>query len=760
MSLLQDKDFNNILLYATATVITVAAVIFIFTGCSKKQAKEQSVINALKAVPVDVSAIILFPDAESAYIEISENDPLFGSLMLGNGDLKRVFGYLYSLSDSRSFRGFRQSQMLISAHYSARDRISGLMVITLEEDLREQILSTLNTGGAVRDFGGLQIFRWQSCEIALYKEYLLASDSPLILESSIRHLRSGASIYDNQNFSAAISGARTSGTFVVINHSQIGKLFSGFSARNYLKYSDFVSRMCEWSVHNIEGEKEIFTSVGTVVNNRESGNYIFSYNNIRGAKPEAPSVLPHSTFALLAISVKDVVKYSNSYSQFRDYYKKDNEPERAKAVKWIARFSPAEVACALIPYGGVMEGVTLIRKKSTPFSYLKSLFSKNKRDYSPENFEEKGYMRLMFGDFFSNTNEESILITPKWVYIGPETLLKEIAGGAFDYFTFQHYINQTKARNLLGNHNTLLTFVVNGSEYPNSLSRYFNSRVRPAISQITTNNNLLIASYQLVADKSKGVGHIISAYADSVVSLPSPPSGSPERAPGWESDTIVPIPKGPFQLIHFETDEAEYLEQLQNNWLRLSDKNKKGIWAIPFSEPIRGFVRQVDFYNNGKLQMLFASENKLFLLDRTGRFVNPFPVKTEVPIVLGPMTYAHENRGGNYVIMLLHNDNTLRLYDKWGRPAELWNNITLEETIKQLPELAESGGYKFWIVRTSVRTEIFTINGNLAGDFSGRNMLKPNTQLIFSDKGEVRATTISDRDIQINLLSGQFKRIR
>ena len=139
--------------------------------------------------------------------------------------------------------------------------------------------------------------------------------------------------------------------------------------------------------------------------------------------------------------------------------------------------------------------------------------------------------------------------------------------------------------------------------------------------------------------------------------------------PGWQLDTIVKIPTGPFELINEKTGEKEYLEQSKNMKLRLLDNEKKGVWTVPFYTPIRGYVAQIDYFRNNSRQMLFASGNELYLLERSGRFSSGFPKRVDSLILIGPKVFE---LGGasDYVIMLLHNDNTIRVYDRDCRPYE------------------------------------------------------------------------------------------
>ena len=160
-------------------------------------------------------------------------------------------------------------------------------------------------------------------------------------------------------------------------------------------------------------------------------------------------------------------------------------------------------------------------------------------------------------------------------------------------------------------------------------------------------------------------------FSLSVISQRVPNLREPDTELVNVPDTVR-IPVGPF-LITKGQKEKMYLEQMPDNKLRLIYTDGRGIWAIPFTAPLRGFVEEVDYFSNKKFQMLFASGNKLYLLDKTGRYTGPFPKSVDSLILLGPKVYEHN---GDFSIMLLHTDNKLRLYDRNCKPVEGSQDIT------------------------------------------------------------------------------------
>ena len=86
--------------------------------------------------------------------------------------------------------------------------------------------------------------------------------------------------------------------------------------------------------------------------------------------------------------------------------------------------------------------------------------------------------------------------------------------------------------------------------------------------------------------------------------------------------------------------------------------------------------------------------------------------------------------------MVLHTDNSLERYNLHGRKPEGWKGIRAPETVKNLPELLEVRGKRYWVVRTSVRTLIYPFEGgeNLIREEGGK-MIKPDAVLKTISKG-------------------------
>ncbi|MDO1499709.1 hypothetical protein Q2T40_06135 [Winogradskyella maritima] len=75
------------------------------------------------------------------------------------------------------------------------------------------------------------------------------------------------------------------------------------------------------------------------------------------------------------------------------------------------------------------------------------------------------------------------------------------------------------------------------------------------------------------------------------------------------------------------TKGKDILVQDVKNKIHLISASGRRLWTKQLTGEILGQVEQIDIYKNGRLQLAFATANRLYVLDRNGNDVGPFPIK-------------------------------------------------------------------------------------------------------------------------------------
>lgn len=148
----------------------------------------------------------------------------------------------------------------------------------------------------------------------------------------------------------------------------------------------------------------------------------------------------------------------------------------------------------------------------------------------------------------------------------------------------------------------------------------------------------------------------------------------------WETNIGAAVAMKPCFVKNHDTGENEILVQDKNNMLYLLDASGKEIWHVLIDAPIRSQIYQVDAYKNGKLQYLFSTADKIYLVDRLGNFVDRYPLvlraETTVPVSVFDYDGNH-----NYRIFAACNDNKVYVYDISGNLLKGWDFAGTENLV-------------------------------------------------------------------------------
>ena len=130
--------------------------------------------------------------------------------------------------------------------------------------------------------------------------------------------------------------------------------------------------------------------------------------------------------------------------------------------------------------------------------------------------------------------------------------------------------------------------------------------------------------------------------------------------------------------------EIEILVQDVNNTLLLISPNGKILWKKVLDSPILGKVEQVDLYKNNKLQYAFATSNRVYIIDRNGNNVGPFPVRLRDGIAQPLAVFDYDNNK-NYRFLVVQGSELLMLNTE-GKRVRGFNYRPDTNTITSQPK--------------------------------------------------------------------------
>ncbi|MDR1757289.1 MAG: WD40 repeat domain-containing protein [Culturomica sp.] len=140
----------------------------------------------------------------------------------------------------------------------------------------------------------------------------------------------------------------------------------------------------------------------------------------------------------------------------------------------------------------------------------------------------------------------------------------------------------------------------------------------------------------------------------------------------WQTKLDAPVSMKPVPVINHNTQEKELFVQDEQNTVYLLNDAGRILWKVSLNEPVNSDVYQVDALKNGKLQYLFSTAARLYLIDRNGDPVDKFPVIFPAPCAPG-ITLFDYDKNRNYRIFAPCTNREIYLYDIKGNRIRDWN---------------------------------------------------------------------------------------
>ena len=574
---------------------------------------------------------------------------------------------------------------------------------------------------------------------ALEGGLVLMSDSETLLKSSQRHISKGISILDASGFREA-AGTVKGDDVLYISNGYMDRLLPVLMPRPYSGYSGFMERLADWSVFEIENSQECTSLAGSLLHDSDPSEFATVLENIKPAVSRISEILPSYTLFAASLPMKDITAYVNAYKSYLDsrqklqvYLSEQNKVVAScSPVDMLLKWEVTEVGVASFKSGSAVETVNLMRVDAPDAG---TLFAGTEvsslKDYVPQvhQWAWPSLLASVFGDFFARKDETCFTYVDGWVVTGSQTAVEEYSSGRALEYRLEQYMKDAGESDLLAGR-------------PSSFVAYFSFTEDRAGLQSIFKKTMLSDLREECAD---------AEYCPFVLSV-APGKKTPSvnidmfrltlrktKAPAFERDTVVVVPKGPFEVKNSGTGKMNRFYQNSHNSLCLS-QDGKDLWGVPFDKPLCGRAGTVDFFANGKLQILFCAGDKFYLIDRLGRYVKGFPLTLDKEVLLGPDIYDF-NGTRKYNVMILHKDNTVQMYNLKGQKPASWKGITAAETIKNLPERLVVGGSTFWVVRTSIQTLIYPFyGGEPLTAFTGNQIIRPDSQVRAVDGTTVEFT--------------------
>lgn len=179
----------------------------------------------------------------------------------------------------------------------------------------------------------------------------------------------------------------------------------------------------------------------------------------------------------------------------------------------------------------------------------------------------------------------------------------------------------------------------------------------------------------------------------------------PSKEQLWATELDAALSRGPFMVKNHNSGAREIFVQDSKNNIYLVDRNGKILWKKSIDGQIMGDeVYQIDYYKNGKLQMVFNTEANIYIVDRESNNVAGFPLKLPVN-ASNPILVTNYDNKHVYRYFMAGRNRIYGFYQS-GKPLPGWSPKPRAGTITQVMDYCQIKGVDY-IIAVNEEGELF-----------------------------------------------------
>jgi hypothetical protein len=158
------------------------------------------------------------------------------------------------------------------------------------------------------------------------------------------------------------------------------------------------------------------------------------------------------------------------------------------------------------------------------------------------------------------------------------------------------------------------------------------------------------------------------------------PQNKQEISSLWETSLDTTFSSRPILVRNHKTKGFDIFVQDDAHTIYLISNTGKVFWKKTLDEPIMGSVQQIDALKNEKLQLVFNTSSKIYVIDRNGDDLEGFPITLKSKATNELRVFDYE-KNRDYRMLVACADKKTYNYDGKGKLVEGWKFAGAEQRI-------------------------------------------------------------------------------
>ncbi|MEA1875198.1 MAG: DUF3352 domain-containing protein [Bacteroidota bacterium] len=736
----------------TFIIIFFLAIASILAGILLGGKSDKQMTETISLVPVNAKMVIEIRDFQ-LLIGALETQPTYWQALCnypGVSQLNEQIHLLDSLTSEQKELDnlLNNNSIIVSIHNFGKNKLVAVFLVALHENqkketLQKQLESNFSNAEITeREYDNHTIF---DIKTANQKRYtytitngnLIFSANSLLVEDVIRQSDVEINLTDNISFQETY---RTAGekeiTNFYINLSSLSDLMSPYYKSEIIKKHPAFEKYGTWIALDLSLKDNIISLNGFASMPDSSIYYLNHLKAQDKQKFEFEKILPEGTALFYAQSISETNAFEQTRRQFlneiyrADYFTEQNESylntTNADLSKLVYGLTNNEVCLAIsnINQLDIFQNAYLIiaSQSQSKSEKMISEFLKTYTQHTSQSYEDytgtidlgsnhkyplfrfpvNNWPELYYGSYFSAVDANYCTIINNYLVFGR------------DKTALTHFINDVLLNKTLEKSPVYQDFKKNLSRESQSI---FYLNVRKAIPWLLS--NLKVKAAKTLMSENKTLGHFNEFVIQQIVSdnmiyhnIALQHREIDFEAPHtvWESRLDTAIRMKPVIVKNHNTNKKEIFIQDVNHTIYLI--NRKGIilWKMPLEEEIISKIHQIDAFKNKKLQYLFNTKSKIYLIDRIGNHVDRFPVNLRSPASCGLALFDYD-KSRDYRICLPTEDKKIYMYNIEGNLVSGFDFEGSEHPLSVPPQHIRNGNKDYIILHDKYRIYILNRRG-------------------------------------------------
>lgn len=775
-----------------AVVLILGLAVYLFPDIS---GKDKEISKSISLVPVNANLVVEIRETEEL-IDFLKTRPSYWEDLTSTKPFARLNNqilWLDSISSSHDAfqRILSENSLIASIHDIGKRKLGCLFVAELPETMKqknlEKDIQSLHdiTDIHQRVYENRSVFDvtvqgGKKITYSIIRGNLVFSSNSLLVEDAIRQSTLDGSLLDDREFRDvyATAGIKELAN-VYVNFSRLDHLLAPFIKPSIGEKNPGLEHYASWAELDLSLEESLITLNGFALASDSTLSYLGHISEQPPTEAGFESILPENTAMFYAMSVGNSValsKYRNAFLEEHHHarYYEDNlkefnsvtgfefadlinsltDDQVCFAVSNINQLDIYQNSYLLLKTQSASEAEKRIEEFIRTYTrhtqqdkdkYISTLVMDASHSYTVYRFPITNWPEILFGSFFAPANPEYCVLLENTIIFASDTnSLKRLLN---DYL-----LNRSIAKNK------------HYQEFKQNLSReyqtyfylntglgfsWFSMLLNPGVSKKANMAKEVIQKHQQIA-----IQQIVSddmVYHNVAIKHRKYQYEKPHTI--WESRLDTAMTMKPKIVKNHKSGEKELFIQDEKNNIYLINHKGHILWKMPLNEPIISDVHQIDRYRNDKLQYLFNTRSRIYLIDRMGNHVERFPVNLRSPASCGLALFDYDNNR-RYRILVPAENRVVYMYNKEGNLVPGWEFEQSEYAVRQTPQHIRNGKNDYVVFHDKYRIYLLNRRGETRLQPKQQFAASTNNRFYFEekpDKTKSRLVTTNKRGTVMSL---------